>query len=89
MARKFCDKENLKRRCSEAHERDGSKLTIWFKLCCDRGAEGADAPPLAEGPVPFTMGRWKLGAFSPGPMLALRGTGLGRVGADIFGVIGG
>jgi hypothetical protein len=53
------------------------------------GAEGADAPPLAEGPVPFTMGRWKLGAFSPGPMLALRGTGLGRVGADIFRLIGG
>ena len=24
-----------------------------------------------------------MGAFSPGPMLALRGTGLGRVGADI------
>ena len=41
---------------------------------------------LAAGPVPFIIGLGKLGVGSPGPMLALRGAGLGSVGTDMLKV---
>lgn len=77
------------RKTHETYASRSSVLTIWFKFCCDiapLGGGGGGPGVGAPTGVVFPMGCW--GGIDipppPGPMLALRGAGLGAPpGADM------
>lgn len=74
------NKGNREQARKKPHKTNQSiKLTIWFKFCCD-------IAPLAGGggPVGVVADIDCWGAMPPGPILPLRGAGLGAPpGADM------